>query len=105
MQAAREEKLQQRKLSGKRTGEILIDMGALTQEQVDIALAEQLESHQRIGEIVLSKGWVTKAQLMEALGKRLGVKYLDLGGASIDPGTADLISEKEARRYAAMIRS
>jgi type IV pilus assembly protein PilB len=102
MQTAREEKLQQRKLAGKRTGEILVDMGALTQEQVDAALAEQLESHQRIGDIVLAKGWVTKTQLIEALGKRLGVDYLDLAVTRVDPVTSDLISEKEARRYAAI---
>lgn len=102
MQAAREEKLQQRKPSGKRTGEILVDMGALTVEQVNEALAEQLESHERIGTIALSKGWITKTQLLEALGRRLGVKYLDLAGATVDPVTADLISEKDARRYAAI---
>lgn len=102
MQAAREEKLQHRKLYGRRTGEILVDMGALTTEQVDAALAEQLESHERIGEIALAKGWITKAQLVEALGKRMGVKYLDLAGATVDPVAADLISEKEARRYAAV---
>ncbi|MCE5253467.1 MAG: Flp pilus assembly complex ATPase component TadA [Actinomycetia bacterium] len=102
MQAAREEKLQHRKLYGRRTGEILVDMGALTTEQVDAALAEQLESHERIGEIALAKGWITKGQLVEALGKRMGVKYLDLAGATVDPVAADLISEKEARRYAAV---
>jgi type IV pilus assembly protein PilB len=102
MQTAREENVEQRKLSGKRTGEILVDLGILQPEQVNAALAEQLVSQLRIGEILLAKGWVTKAQLMEALGLRLGVKYLDLAVTRVDPGTADLISEKDARRYAAV---
>ncbi|MBN1320145.1 MAG: Flp pilus assembly complex ATPase component TadA [Thermoleophilia bacterium] len=101
VQAARGENLQ-RKLSGKRTGEVLVEMGVLTQEQVDMAIAEQRETHERIGDIALSKGWVTKAKLMEALGTRLGVKYLDLAVTRVDPVTADLISEKDARRYAAI---
>ena len=101
VQAAREDNLQ-RKLSGKRTGEVLVEMGVLTKEQVDQAIAEQRETHQRIGDIALSKGWVTKAKLMEALGTRLGVKYLDLAVTRVDPVTADLISEKDARRYAAI---
>ena len=90
------------RLSGKRTGEVLVEMGLLTHEQVDQAIAEQRVSHKRIGDIALEKGWVTKATLMEALGRRLGVKYLDLAATRIDPVTADLISERDARRYAAV---
>jgi type IV pilus assembly protein PilB len=101
MQVAKEENLQ-RKLSGKRTGEVLVEMGILTQEQVEQAVTEQRVSRKRIGDIALEKGWVTKATLMEALGRRLGVKYLDLAVTRIDPITADLISEKDARRYAAI---
>jgi type IV pilus assembly protein PilB len=101
MPVAKEENLQ-RRLSGKRTGEVLVEMGLLTQEQVDHAIAEQRVSHKRIGDIALEKGWLTKATLMEALGRRLGVKYLDLASARIDPVTADLISDRDARRYAAV---
>jgi type IV pilus assembly protein PilB len=101
MPVAKEETLQ-RRLSGKRTGEVLVEMGLLTTEQVDQAIAEQRVSHKRIGDIALEKGWVTKATLMEALGLRLGVKYLDLASTRIDPITADLISERDARRYAAV---
>jgi type IV pilus assembly protein PilB len=81
---------------------VLVEMGLLTQEQVNQAIAEQSVSHKRIGDIALDKGWLTKATLMEALGRRLGVKYLDLGSTRIDPITADLISERDARRYCAV---
>ncbi len=64
----------QRRLVGRPTGEVLVDMGLLTQEQVDQAAAEQQVTHQRIGEIALSKGWVTKGDLMQALARRLGVQ-------------------------------
>ena len=99
---AKEENVQQRKLSGKRTGEVLVEMGVLTPAQVDEAIAEQKTSRKRIGDIALSKGWCTKAKLMEALAMRLGVKYLDLTTTRVDPVTADLVSEKDARRYSAI---
>ncbi len=99
---AKEENVQQRKLSGKRTGEVLIEMGVLTPEQVDAAIEEQRTTRQRIGDIALAKGWCTKAKLMEALALRLGVKYLDLTNTRVDPVTADLVSEKDARRYSAI---
>jgi type IV pilus assembly protein PilB len=90
------------KLAGKRTGEILVEMGALTEAQVKEALAEQRVSHMRIGEIALSKGWVTKSDLLQALACRLGVKFVDLSEVRIDPVAADLISQRDARRYGAI---
>jgi hypothetical protein len=78
MQTAKNDSVQKR-LVGKPTGEVLVDMGLLTQEQVDQAAAEQQQTHQRIGEIALAKGWVTKGDLMAALARRIGVKYLDPG--------------------------
>ncbi|MFH0917443.1 MAG: ATPase, T2SS/T4P/T4SS family [bacterium] len=101
MQAAREENLQ-RKVVGKRTGDVLIEMGLLTPDQVDEVLAEQRVSHLRVGDIALAKGWVTKRDLMEALASRLGVRYLDLTEIRMDPVATDLVSEKDARRYSAV---
>ncbi len=92
----------QKRLVGKPTGEVLVDMGLLTQEQLDQAAAEQQHSHLRIGEIAMSKGWVTKGDMMQALARRLGCKYLDLAGTRIDPVALELISERDARRYAAI---
>jgi type IV pilus assembly protein PilB len=101
MPTAKEENAQ-RRLVGRPTGEVLVDMGLLTQEQVDQAAVEQQVSHQRIGEIALAKGWVTKGDLMEALARRLGCKYLDLAVMRIDPVALELISERDARRYSAV---
>ena len=101
MQAAREENLE-RKLVGKRVGEVFVEMGLLTHEQIDQLLADQRTSHLRIGDIAVARGWVTKTELMEALSRRLGIKYLDLGNMKLDPVASDLISEKDARRYSAV---
>jgi type IV pilus assembly protein PilB len=101
MQTAKEESAH-RRLVGRPTGEVLVDMGLLTQEQVDEAAAEQQVTHKRIGEIVLAKGWVSKADLMEALARRLGCKYLDLAVTRIDPVALELVSERDARRYSAI---
>jgi type IV pilus assembly protein PilB len=101
MQAAREENLE-RKLVGRRVGEVFVEMGLLTQDQIDQLLAEQSTSHLHIGDIAVARGWVTKNDLMDALSRRLGVQYLDLGSIKLDPVASDLISEKDARRYSAI---
>ncbi|MHB0978509.1 MAG: GspE/PulE family protein [Thermoleophilia bacterium] len=96
------EELPQRRPGKKRTGEILVEMGLLTPQQLEEALEEQRTSHLRIGEIFVAKGWITHVELTEALARRLGVRFLDLGGLKIDTSAANLITEKDARRYAAI---
>jgi type IV pilus assembly protein PilB len=101
MQVPKEETLQH-SLWGKRTGEILIEMGVLTQDQLEQALAEQRVSHVRVGEIALAKGWVSKNDLLQALARRLGVKYVDIPAVRLDPVASELISQRDARRYGAL---
>lgn len=101
MQMPRED-IPQRRTSKKRTGEILVEMGLITPQQLEEALEEQKTTHRRIGEILVAKGWITNTELTQALARRLNVKYLDLAETKIDPSAADLISEKDARRYAAI---
>jgi type IV pilus assembly protein PilB len=101
MQTARQDNPRKR-MAGKPTGEVLVDMGLLTQEQVDQAAAEQQNTHQRIGEIALAKGWLTPGDLMQALARRLGVRYVDLALTKVDPVALDLVSERDARRYSAI---
>lgn len=101
MQFQREE-IPQRRAGKKRTGEILIEMGLITPLQLEIALNEQKTSRLRIGEILMSQGLLTGVELTEALARRFGVQYVDLGNMKIDASAANLITEKDARRYAAV---
>ena len=96
------EDIPQRRASKKRIGEILVEMGLITPQQLQEALEEQKESHLRIGEILVGKGWVKSIELTEALGRRLGVRFLDLAETRCDTSAMSLISEKDARRYAAL---
>ena len=96
------EDIPQRRASKKRIGEILVEMGLITPQQLQEALEEQKESHLRIGEILVGKGWVKSIELTEALGRRLGVRFLDLAETRCDTSAMSLVSEKDARRYAAL---
>lgn len=101
MQLQREE-IPQRRAGKKRTGEILIEMGLITPLQLEEALNEQKTSHLRLGEILMSQGLLTGIELTEALARRFGVQFVDLGAMKIDASAANLITEKDARRYAAV---
>lgn len=65
----------------KRVGDVLVDMGVLTHEQVFQAIELQTElrkagSVRRFGEIVIQQGWCTPAQLARALGFTEGAPAL-----------------------------
>ena len=53
----------------KRLGEILVDMGKLSQRQVDELLREQTESgdHRRLGEMLIEQELVSEKDLQRAL--------------------------------------
>lgn len=90
----------ERRPGSKRLGEILVEMDFLQAEQLNEVLEEQETSHKRIGEILLERELVTQEQLTQALARRHKVKYLDLNSERPETSALDLISEKDARRYA-----
>ena len=51
--------------SSNQLGQILVQKGYITQQQLDAAVAVQGE--QQIGQVLIGWGWVTQEQLMEAL--------------------------------------
>lgn len=51
-------------------GEIFIELGHISKEQLDFALDKQRSKHQPLGEILLQAGMVTLEQLSEAIAKQ-----------------------------------
>ncbi len=96
------EDMQQRRPGKKRLGEILLDLELVTEEQLQRALDEQETSHLRVGEILVANGHLTQLDLTRALAVRLNVPFADLSEMQVDPSVSGLISERDARRYAAI---
>ena len=62
-------------LSGRRKiriGDILINEGIISPEQLDEALAKQRENKKRLGEILVNDGYVTDETMANALCHQLG---------------------------------
>jgi len=61
-----------------RIGEILVQRGWLTQEDVDYALSLQKDAGtRRVGEIFLGLGWLTPGQLSRAIAEQFQLEFLD----------------------------
>ncbi len=80
-------------------GQILIAEGILSEDQLRIALLEQMKSNQPIGKLLVSLGFVSEATLREALSENLGKQSIDLSHAMVDPQALKLVPRDVAKRY------
>jgi type II secretory ATPase GspE/PulE/Tfp pilus assembly ATPase PilB-like protein len=80
-------------------GQILISEGILSEDQLRIALLEQMKQNQPIGKLLVSLGFVTEATLRQALSENLGKQGIDLSRAVVDPQALKLVPRDLAKRH------
>ena len=80
-------------------GQILISQGILTEDQLRIALLEQLKSRQPVGKLLVQLGFVSEATLRDALSEKLGLQSVDLSQIVVDPAAIRLVPRDFARRH------
>jgi type IV pilus assembly protein PilB len=72
-----------------RLGDLLIEKGIITEEELKKALERQKELKERgiykkLGEILIELGFATEKEILEALSQQLGYPFVDLYGEKID---------------------
>lgn len=83
----------------KRLGDLLVDNGIISQEQLQEALVDQRKSKRRLGDLLISQGYITEQQLIEVLEFQLGIPHVSLHKYQIDPAITQIIPESMAKRY------
>jgi type IV pilus assembly protein PilB len=73
----------------KRLGEIIIDMGIIGNDQLDMALSESKKTGKMLGDVLLRLDWISEEQVQMAIAVQSGAKIMDTSKVSID---YDLIS-------------
>lgn len=86
-------------MARKRMGELLVESGMLAPEQLEMALAEQRETGARLGDILINNGYITEQQLVEVLEFQLGIPHVILANMKIDPEVLKLVPERLAETY------
>ena len=82
----------------KRLGEMLVDVGVITEEQLGKALAMQKGSGKRLGTVLVDEHFITETQLIETLRMQLGIDFIDLNKAKIDPSMVNLVPKAIAKK-------
>ena len=88
-----------KKAQRKRLGDLLLETGMITQEQLDDAIKSQKHTGKRIGEILVDRGIVNEENILGALEFQLGIPHMNLEQYNIDYNIACRVPESVARRY------
>ncbi|PKO83470.1 MAG: secretion system protein E [Betaproteobacteria bacterium HGW-Betaproteobacteria-11] len=80
-------------------GQVLIQRGVISEDQLRIALLEQMKLNQPVGKLLVSLGFVSEATLRDALGESLGQNAADLANSIVDPEALRLIPRELAKRH------
>ncbi|MGI1691897.1 type II secretion system ATPase GspE [Thermoanaerobacter uzonensis] len=86
-------------MAKKKLGELLVEVGLITEEQLKHAIEIQNKTGEKLGKVLIKLGYVTENQILEALEFQLGIPHVDLQKYYIDPEVAKLIPEAVAKRY------
>lgn len=85
--------------SRKPLGELLIERGILSRDQLRIALIEQRASGRPLGQVMVTLGFVTEKTLREALAENLGHEQIDLGRVVPVQEALALVPSEFAKRH------
>jgi len=86
-----------------RLGELLIEAEAITQQQLDEALAYQKKTGYKLGRALTEVDAIGETELHKFLAKRLEIEYLDLANIDLHKETVTQLPEVQARRLRSIV--
>ncbi|MFQ5659982.1 MAG: GspE/PulE family protein [Gammaproteobacteria bacterium] len=81
-----------------RLGEMLVNKGVATPDQIDIALTEQKRSKEHLGKILVRLGFATESIISDVIGGVIGQESVNLTRAIADSEAVSMIPKEMARR-------
>jgi len=88
-----------RRRTKRKLGEILVDEGFVTQDQVQEALAERGDRHVPIGALLVERELVTERDIARAMVAQFSLPYMSVSSYDIDPGLLSLVPLAMMRRH------
>ena len=86
-----------------RLGDLLIQQGLLTEEQLKASLDEQKRTGRKLGRVFVESGYVTEEDISQALAGQLRIPFIDLNSFTPKPDLIKLLPEAPARRFRALV--
>lgn len=83
----------------KRIGDLLLEAGVISDEQLQQALQQQKELKMRLGDVLITQGYITEQQFIEVLEFQLGIPHVQLYRQKIEQKIINLIPQKLAEQH------
>lgn len=80
-------------------GDILISLGFVSYFDIEKALSQQKSTHKKLGEILVETGVITEEQITESRAMQLDVSYINLQEHQFDPSVISFVPEQVARTF------
>jgi type IV pilus assembly protein PilB len=88
--------------TAKRLGQLLLEEGVISKEQLQEALNDQMRSRERLGTILIKKGFITDIDLANALARQLKLPLVNPLKINIPDEIQNLIMQETAEKYQAI---
>jgi Type II secretion system (T2SS), protein E, N-terminal domain len=82
--------------------DVIVELGFASRETVEQAVRAARSPGSTVARVLVELGAITEEQLARATAERYGIDYVDLSGFEVDPTAANLIKPSAARRYRAV---
>ena len=79
-------------------GELLVEKGVVSPDQLRIALTEQKRQDKPLGKVLVELGFVSEGMMRDMLGEALGQQSVDLTKVVVDSEAVKLVSKDFAKR-------
>jgi type IV pilus assembly protein PilB len=86
----------------KRIGEVLIDQGLVTEEQLQVGLEEQKKNGEKIGKCLVDLGFISENKLIDSLSAQLDIPHVMLDNYTFSSKLLGIITGEIAREYRVM---
>lgn len=82
----------------KRLGEILLEAGMITDEQLEEALTKQKATNKSLGQILIESKFVTESNIKDALELQFGISYVNVKNIKLTPDLISMVPENLMRQ-------
>ncbi|WP_231892450.1 GspE/PulE family protein [Woeseia oceani] len=86
-----------------RLGEMLLEAGVISNDELQAALALQKRSGYKLGRALMESGTISETELHSFLSRRLNIEFIDIMSLKLDHDTVQLLPEVHARRHRSLV--
>ncbi|MBQ9277759.1 MAG: Flp pilus assembly complex ATPase component TadA [Lachnospiraceae bacterium] len=85
-----------------RIGDLLVEAGAITAEELEEAIAYQKENGGKLGTVLVNQGFISQELLITVLTTQMGIDFIELKACKLDDDILKLVPENLVNKYKAI---